>query len=103
MKPESAYHPTSTVLGDRPPPSHTPVALRKWIEALELFSKKDDSKPKLSAYVDMVSKAFDDLKAQDKPDAFSLAVRWGLPVSLVSSMSKNTAIRASAVAAWLAA
>ena len=99
---ETAYHPTSTVLGDRPPASHTPAVLRKWIEALVLFSKKDDKKPKLSAYVELVTKAVDELSPQDKPDAFSLAVRWGLPLSLVSQMSKPTALKASAVAAWLA-
>ena len=103
LKPESAYHPTSTVLGDRPPGSHTPIAMKKWIDALELFSKQDSSKPKLSMYVELVVKAYDSLKAQDRPDASSLAVRWGLPLGLVAQMTKTTAIKASAVAAWLAA
>ena len=98
---QEALHPTGTVLADRPPNSHTPLAIKKWIEALELFSPKIEGKPTLLEYISLVEKSLKNMDSA-KPDVHSLAVRWGLPLQLVSKLSVPQATKVSAVAAWLA-
>ena len=98
----TAFKPSGAVLEQRSPPSHTPIALKKWIDALETFSPKDPTKPALSDYVKAVEVAFSEIGKDTRPDPKTLAVRWGLPMDLVSKMSANSCLKASAVAAWVA-
>ena len=81
--------------------SHTPTAVKKWISLLA--TTKTNPKIQLEDFVQQVETAFGKMKTGHQPSPKELAIRWGLPMRLASSMAEKTALKVAAAAAWLAA